>query len=161
MKRHPENTEELFAMANLRKGSTILDMGAGDGSSSALFPEYEWTLIDIAPVSEKVAKADMLALPFPDESFDAVLSQCAFFASGNPDKAMAEAMRVLKTGGKLLLSDVFFREPDFPADERKDITPQWREYYFDLLWSDESPEFCHMKGAPKYYLILRTKNGSE
>ena len=149
---HPENTEQLFEMAGLSRDACILDMGAGDGNSGCS------VMIDIAPRSESVIQADMLALPFEDGMFDGVLSQCAFYASGDPHRAMDEAMRVLKPGGKLMLSDVFFEEPWFDYDACVDLTAQWREYYLRSLWSDEPcPPLPKGETPPKYYLIVRSK----
>lgn len=146
MRGHPE-TENI---AEFPAGAYTLDVGAGDGASGCS------VCIDIEPRGENVIKADMLDLPFPDCSFDGVLSQCAFYVSGNPRKAMDEAMRVLKPGGMLILSDVFFEEPWFEYDMIKDITGIWREYYFERLWSDDFQD-CGIKGKPKYYQIVRIK----
>ena len=152
MNSHPENTEELFEMAALPLNARVIDLGAGDGCSGCD------VCVDIAPRGANVIKADFLNLPFPDESFDAALSQCSFYTSGNPQRALSEARRVLKTGGKLLYSDVFFSEPELPGYkllEIRDKTALWREYYLEMLWKEDNVPV--IKGSAKYYLIIAEK----
>ena len=48
---------------------------------------------------------------FSAGSFDAVLSECSFYVSGDVHGALREAYRLLKSGGLLLLSDVFTEDP--------------------------------------------------
>ena len=159
MTRHPggkENTLKLFAAAGLSEESYVLDMGAGDGESGCS------VCIDLNPGSGSVIRGDFLNLPFEDETFDGVLSECSFFISGDYKKAVSEACRVLKPGGKLMLGDVFFSEPELPwfrIEYIEDITSQWREYYIEALWRDEiCCEFEHIPhGHPKYYLIAAEK----
>ena len=93
-----------------------------------------------------VSQGSFLHMPYPDGSFNAVLSQCAFFVSGDVPGALREAHRVLKPVGKLLLSDVFFEEPGpllqkagFEILHAEDVTDAWREYYLEALWRDEAP----------------------
>lgn len=149
MNSHPEDTSELLSLAPLPPDAYTLDLGAGDGSSGCS------VCVDISPRSDNVLRADMLSLPFPDATFDAVISQCAFYCSGNPAQAFSEAMRVLRPGGILLLSDVFFSEP-FPGYEAvKDITPRWREYYLRMLWQEDNVPV--IKKAARYYLLAYRK----
>lgn len=149
-------------MAGISGDAYVLDMGAGTGLSGCSL------CIDIEPRGDNVVKADMLSLPFDDCSFDAVLSQCAFYASGDSEKAFYEAMRVLRPGGKLMLSDVFFFDPDnIPPwnsyDCKKNITSRWREYYIRMIWEGSVPEcFTDIRRkegrSPEYYLLVYTKN---
>ena len=131
-------------------------MGAGEGNSGCT------VCIDINPRGEDVVSGNFLNLPFEDSTFDGVLSECAFFVSGNQQKAIAEAQRVLKPGGKLMMGDVFFEEPLLPGfriEYKEDITAMWREYYIEALWRDEI--CCGLEmiphGHPKYYLIVAQK----
>ena len=152
MNGHPETTSVLFKMAELPADVRIIDLGAGDGSSGCT------VCVDINPRGENVIKADFFNLPYPDESFDAALSQCAFYISGNPGQALKEAHRVLKRGGKLLLSDVFFSKPvldGFRILKMEDITPVWREYYIEMLWREDNVP--QMKKGARYYLIVAEK----
>ena len=104
----------------------------------------------------------MLHTVFPDAGFDAVLSQCAFFASGDQPGALREARRLLKPGGKLLLSDLFFEDP-VALLRAEELTPLWRAYYFDALWRGDAPCCAVPRGKSSYWLLIAQKeeqNGS-
>ena len=173
MKSHPggiEHTRRMIALASLEANSRVLDMGAGDGETIEFLRStgFDSVGIDIEPRSVTVAKADFLNCPYPDESFDAVISQCAFFVSGNVEKALSEAHRVLKKGGMLLLSDVWFQpcvqtveKAGFRILRHEDMTSQWREYYIEAVWRGEV--CCEVKGKCSYEMLIcekRTENGS-
>jgi SAM-dependent methyltransferase len=51
-------------------------------------------------------------LPFPDESADGVFAECSLSVMNDPGRALDEFQRVLRTGGKLILSDVYARNPE-------------------------------------------------
>ena len=172
MNRHPggeEHTARLIMLAALPKGARVLDMGAGGGEALRMMREagFDAVGIDTEPRSDLVRKGDFLHTDFADESFDGVLSQCAFFLSGDPAGAAGEAHRLLKPGGVLMLSDVFFEEPELPGfriRHREDMTALWREYYLEALWREEIDCGCFPKGKCRYWSIIAIKeetgNGS-
>ena len=167
MNTHPggeKHTRRMLALAPLTDGAKILDMGAGAGETVTILRTqgYEAVGIDLAPRGENVEKADFLCAPFPKESFDAVISQCAFFVSGNAGKALSEAYRVLKKGGILMLSDVFFRNAvevaesvPFKVLHSEDLTAQWREYYLEALW--RGAVCCGIRGRCTYEMLICKK----
>ena len=166
MNGHPggkEHTLRMLELAELPRGAHVLDMGAGAGETLRLLRAlgFDAVGVDLAPHGEGVEQGDFLHLSFPDGSFDAVLSQCAFFVSGDVPGALREANRLLKRGGKLLLSDVFFEAP-LPLLERagfsvlsaEDMTAQWREYFLEALWREETDCCALPKGKCSYWLLI-------
>ena len=171
MRSHPggeAHTRRMLELAALPAGAKVLDMGAGAGEAVSLLRGMGYAAegIDLKPRSPLVTRGDLLHTPYPDESFDAVLSQCAFFVSGDPAGALREARRILKPGGKLLLSDVLFDEPEpllrsacFTLLHAEDMTALWREYYLEALWRDEAPCCEIPKRACSYWLLVGRKEG--
>ena len=169
MNGHPggtEHTRRMLALAGLPAGASILDMGAGAGEAVALLRSlgFEARGIDLAPRGEGVERGDFLRAPCPDGSFDAVLSQCAFFVSGDQSGALREAYRLVRPGGTLLLSDVFFGQPEAPLREAgfslayaEDMTAQWKEYYLEALWREEEVCCEIPRGKCGYWLIIGRK----
>ena len=150
MNSHPGGEAQTVAMLNaacLSPGAKILDAGAGAGETVLLLRSlgYDACGIDLVPRASCVQKGDFLNTGFPERSFDAVISQCAFFISGEMPRAVCEAWRVLKEGGLLLLSDVFTKPPaavlhgaGFTVLHETDLTALWREYYFEMLWKEDA-----------------------
>lgn len=169
MDRHPggrEQTLRALELASLPKGSRILDMGAGAGETLRLLKElgYEAVGIDLRPGGEGVSVGDMLCTGFAEESFDGIISQCAFYCCGNAAAAFKEAARLLKKGGLLMLSDVFFAPPEtlyspagFTLLSMEDMTEQWRRYYIEALWSG-SAEYTKGHGKCGYYSLICRKD---
>lgn len=165
MNSHPGGKEqtkllvELAEKAGLKDGGWVIDLGAGDGSSVELLRAmgYQAVGIDREPRGICTAFGDIHASGKSDESFDAALSECAFFASGDPAAAFKEAARILRRGGLLMYSDVVFEDLD-PEDtaraagfvllHREELTQLWREYYFKALWTDECG-CSELSGLPK------------
>ena len=150
MKGHPggeAHSLRMLELSGLEKGAKILDMGAGSGETVLLLQRlgYDAQGIDLEPGAEIIRQGDFLNTGYGDGFFDAVLSQCAFFVSGNIPAALRESHRILKHGGLLLLSDVCFMPEDmlrqlveslgFSVLHQEDMTALWREYYIDALWA--------------------------
>ncbi len=169
MKGHPggsEHTRHILDLAKLPLHAKVLDMGAGAGEAMSLLEAlgFEAQGLDLVPRSDNIQYGDFLNTPFPDSSFDAVLSECAFFVSGSQSGALKEACRILRSDGLLLLSDVFFEDPaallsnaGFELKYMEDMTPLWREYYLEALWRED--EICCEipQGKCSYYMVLSQK----
>jgi ubiquinone/menaquinone biosynthesis C-methylase UbiE len=99
-----------------RLGHDVLEIGVGSGSVAQQLlsdaPELAWTAIDIDPQMTQAAAtrlrefsgasvqtADATAMPFPDESFDSVVSCLMLHHIIDWERAVAETARVLRPGG--------------------------------------------------------------
>jgi len=125
MERHysPGRTWEALARTALPLLETgdVLDIASGDGVLAELLSPHarRYVCIDtstrvVAAAGERlrrfpnveVREGDMHALPFKDGSFDLVVLMHALTYSAKPGQAVAEAARVLRRGGRLLLSSL-------------------------------------------------------
>ncbi len=170
MNGHPggeEQTDRLLELAKLPAGARVLDLGAGAGETLSLLRALGFPAegIDLEPRADAVRCGDLLRAPYPDESFDAVLSQCAFFVSGDQRGALREAYRLLRPGGRLLLSDLEFEplralaeEAGFRVEAEEDRTEEWREHYFAALWRGETCRIPLKRGKCGYKLLIGRKD---
>lgn len=166
MQGHPggeEHSRYLIALSFLTPPAKWLDMGAGDGGTVRLLRSlgYDAQGIDLDPRGEDVDKGDYLAAPYGDSSFDGVLSQCSFYASGDVPGALAEASRMLRKGGRLVFSDVtedvvgllnLTRQAGFTVRHLEDMTDAWREYYLEALWTQD--DVCLPRGKKFSYVLF-------
>lgn len=113
---------KIFYSGKEVKGKSILDAGCGTGIFSIIFANNgagHVTGIDISEGSLRTAlglkekfnldntefqQRDMLALPFPDESFDIVWAWGTVHHTTDPFQAIGELIRVLKPSGSILLA---------------------------------------------------------
>ena len=94
------------ALASLSPGETVLDLGSGAG-----FANVEFRLGEIE------------ALPVAGATVDAVISNCVLNLSGDRPRVLAEVMRVLKPGGRVMVSDLVSDQavPDFVAESKDSL----------------------------------------
>jgi ubiquinone/menaquinone biosynthesis C-methylase UbiE len=109
--------ENLCEALDLRAGSKVLDVAAGNGNVT-LAAARRWcdvTSTDYVPalldrgreratadhLTVEFREADAEALPFPDNSFDVVVSTFGVMFTPDQDKAAAELLRVCRSGGKI------------------------------------------------------------
>lgn len=125
MERHysPGRTWEALARAALPllEPGDVLDIASGDGVLAELLAPHarRYVCVDTSPrvvaaARERLAKfarvdvraGDMHALQFPDGSFDLVLLMHALTYAAKPAVAVAEAARVLRRGGRLVIASL-------------------------------------------------------
>ena len=91
----------------------VLEVGAGSGEISLALKQagHEVVATDISPnmvaeIQKKGIEAkvcDSETLPFPDSSFDTIISSEHIYYLDHPEKFIVEAKRVLRLGGRLLI----------------------------------------------------------
>ena len=108
--------EAVLDAAGVVAGTRVLDIGCGSGLALVLAARRGALPagIDISPGLLGIARerlpgadlrdGDMESLPFPDKAFDAVIGVSAFQFAGDPPRALGEAARVLRPGGRLVAS---------------------------------------------------------
>lgn len=128
------------ALAKLQPGEVVLDLGSGGGidvilsakrvgpSGKAYGLDMTDEMLALAHENQKrsgVENVEFLKgaienVPLPDNTVDVIISNCVINLSGDKDRVLAEAFRVLKPGGRFAVSDVVVRG-EVPADIRKNI----------------------------------------
>ena len=108
---------DMQAFAPHVKGR-VLDVGAGEVKRyKNLFTCDEYVTLDMNAEFKPDIIASATSLPMADRSFDTVISNQVLGDIADPDKAISEMARVLKTGGHLLFSESFINElHDEPYD---------------------------------------------
>src|SRR3989449_1271414 len=131
------------AVAELRAGETVLDLGSGGGidlilSAKRVAPtgkafglDMTDEMLALANENKRKAGAENVeflkghieSIPLPDNSVDVIISNCVINLSADKAQALREAFRVLKPGGRFAVSDVV---------TRGEIKPEIRQNI--LLW---------------------------
>jgi arsenite methyltransferase len=129
-----------LAFAALQPGDVVVDLGSGAGfdcflAAQRVGPQGRVIGVDMTPEMLDRARANAARdgyanvefrlgeienLPVADASADTVISNCVINLSTDKPRVFAEALRVLKPGGCLMVSDLVLRRP-LPESVRRSV----------------------------------------
>lgn len=143
----PDSVTESFAgcgnpvaLASLQEGDVVLDLGSGAGLDAFMAAREvgpKGRVIGVDMTTEMTEKAkrnaeklgaenvefrqgDIEALPVDDESIDVIISNCVINLAPDKSKVFTEAFRVLRPGGRMLISDIVL-EANLPKKVRDEV----------------------------------------
>ncbi len=128
------------ALAQLKPGETVLDLGSGGGidvllsarrvgpTGKAYGLDMTDEMLALARENQRQAvvenveflRGEIENIPLPDNSVDVIISNCVINLSADKDRVLREAFRVLKPGGRFAVSDVVVHG-DVPAEVRQNV----------------------------------------
>ena len=143
------------AVAELREGETVLDLGSGGGidvllSASRVGPtgkayglDMTDEMLELARENQRKAGAENVeflkgtieAVPLPADSVDVIISNCVINLSGDKSAVFREAARVLRPGGRFAVTDVI-ADPDMDEATRRSMAA-WTGCIAGALTADE------------------------
>ncbi len=155
-----ELTTRVIQLAGLHPGAGVLDLGCGRGESVAYLRSLGFAAFGVdrrQPLESESHDAFQIVaaaeeLPLPNACMDGILAECSLSLVADLDRALAECARVLKIGGRLMVSDLYAREPGSAAAlrsmhdtcvsgifVREELEDKLTRHNFEIeIWEDQS-----------------------
>jgi len=166
-----------LAIADLKPGETVLDLGSGGGidcflAARQVGPEGQVIGLDMTPDMIRLARrnakkigvtnvdfrfGEMEDMPLPDGSVDVIISNCVVNLSPDKDAVFREAYRVLRPGGRLSISDIVV-DGDLPTMIRNSLNA-WAGCIAGAL--DEAGYLGKIRAAGFERLEVRSRDHTE
>lgn len=147
-------TERAVTLSGFTSGSRVLDVGCGNGATLTYLQEdLGATAVGVDPSVKLLDQArgrhiclslilgTGAALPFSEESFDGVILECTLSLIEDPLTVLRECYRILKPGGRIVVSDVYSQNQSVGAE-------------LEIL-----PKDCCLRGARSRDHVLGTLSG--
>jgi arsenite methyltransferase len=143
------------ALAELREGEVVLDLGSGGGidvllsarrvgaTGKAYGLDMTDDMLALARENQRKAgvenveflKGEIEAIPLPGDAVDVIISNCVINLSADKKKVLAEAFRVLRPGGRFAVSDIVLRG-ELPEEAQRSLA-LWTGCVAGALQEDE------------------------
>ena len=157
------------ALADLRPGEVVLDLGSGGGidvllsarrvgpTGKAYGLDMTDEMLALARDNQRTAgvdnveflKGEIENIPLPDASVDVIISNCVVNLSTDKDRALAEAFRVLKPGGRFAISDILFQgDLSLVPDELMHDVEAWSACISGALEEQDFLSGCAAQASP-------------
>ncbi len=176
-------TERALSLCSFPPGARLLDVGCGTGATvERLIQRFGFFSAGVDPSAPMIAQARSRnsrmpliratgeSLPFQGAQWDGVLAECSLSLSKDPPRFLRECFRVLRRGGKLILSDVYVRNVEALPGVRAlsldcclsgalshdELMCKLKDSGFAVLeWEDHSPALKHFAAQ----IILSRESG--
>lgn len=161
-----------LSFINMKKNGILLDIGCGKGAdtlaAAEAMPEGKAVGLDITDsmiIKAKelqqtknvnnagFIKGDIENLPFANEKFDYVVSNCVINHAKSKVRAYSEIRRVLKNGGCFVISDPVTRQP--LPDKIKNDAKEWADCFGGALTEEEYISSIREAGFSKIDILNR------
>jgi ubiquinone/menaquinone biosynthesis C-methylase UbiE len=154
-------TKRALEICRFPSGALLADVGCGTGEGVSYInknTDFRMTGIDNDPSAISVAVAagndciccDATNLPYQSTSLDGIFFQCSFSKIGEPDKAILEAHRVLKPGGKIVISDFYAQKKEEHffgfigrVEFKEKIISRLNDQGFELIFLEDHTKELH------------------
>ena len=129
-------TQKALDLCEFVPGAHMADIGCGKGATVRYLrvAGYDAHGLDcnaavITPAEPNCQIGDALALPYATDSMEGLFYECSLSQMAEPHQVLCEGYRVLKEGGKLIVSDIYARNEGIQMRSSLMNRNQWLELF--------------------------------